>query len=234
MRRTADLHARIGKQIQLLREEAGVTQSALARCTGLEHSYVWKIEAGQAQPTVKALLAIGHCLGAELGMRYFPGVGPRIHDRFQAPMIEALIRTLGPGWSAQPEVGVPAARGVLDLVLSRSSDGLVVACECHSELRRLEIVIRRLGQKADALVGQLDPSPTVSRLLLLRSTAATRAIARAYEATLTASFPGSTAAAVDSLRHGGGWPGPAIVWARLQAGRAEILEGPPRGVTVGR
>ena len=233
-RRTRELNERIGRQIAELRQEASVSQSQLAGCAGLTQGYLWQVEAGRAKPSISALVAIGHCLGADLGMRYFPGFGPRIHDRFQAPMIEALIRTLGPDWSAHPEVAVPAARGVLDIVLRRASDGLVVACECHSELRRLEIVIRRLGEKADALAGQLDASPTVSRLLLLRSTAATRATARAYEATLTAAFPGRTAAAVASLRRGGEWPGPTIVWARLQAGRAEILEGPPRRLTVGR
>ena len=180
------------------------------------------------------LLAVGTCLGADLGVRFFPGIGPRIHDRFQAPMVEALLRTLGPGWRPQPEVGVAAARGVLDLVLRRPRDGLVLACECHSELRRLEMVLRRLGEKADALAGQVDGAPKVSRLLLLRSTAATRSIARAYEATLAAAFPASTHEAVAALAGDTAWPGPAIVWARIEAGRAEILAGPPRGVRLGR
>jgi len=149
-------------------------------------------------------------------------------------MIEAFIRRLGPEWNAQPEVGVPTARGVLDLVLRRSNAALVVACECQSELRRLELVIRRLGEKADGLAGQVEVGLGVSRLLLLRSTASTRSIARAFDATLTAAFPSRTADAAAALNGAGEWPGSAIMWARLEGGHVEILDAPPRGVRVGR
>jgi transcriptional regulator with XRE-family HTH domain len=233
-RRRRDLNERIGKQILGLREEAGVTQAELARCAGMAHSYLWKIEAGEAEPSTSVLLSIGSCLGADLSVRFFPGAGPRIHDRFQAPMVEALLRSLGSEWQGQPEVPVPAARGVLDLVLRRRDGGLVLACECHSELRRLELAIRRLAEKADALAGQLEGDLAVSRMLLIRSTAATRSIARAYEATLAAAFPARSAEAFAAITGGVPWPGPAILWVRLEAGRAEMLETPPRGVRLGR
>jgi hypothetical protein len=71
-------------------------------------------------------------------------------------------------------------------------------------------------------------------MLLLRSTTSTRAVAQAYEATLAAAFPSRTAEAVAALRGEAAWPGPAIVWARVEAGRAEIMDAPPRGVRVGR
>lgn len=234
LRRTREVNARIGRQIVELREEAGVTQAQLARCAGVAQSHLWKIEAGEAQPSLRVLLAIGSCLGADLGVRYFPGVGPRIHDRFQAPTIEALLRELHPDWNAQLEVPVPAVRGVLDLVLRRPTDGIVVACESHSEVRRLELIVRRLAEKAAALPSQLQGEPLVSRLLLLRSTTATRSIARAYESTFAAAFPARASAAVAALRDGEEWPGPAIVWARVEGGRAEILDAPPRGVRLGR
>jgi transcriptional regulator with XRE-family HTH domain len=232
-RHRRELNERIGKQILGLREEAGVTQAELARCAGMARSYLWKVEAGEAEPSTGVLLSIGSCLGADLSVRYFPGVGPRIHDRFQAPMVEALLRSLGSDWQAQPEVPVPAARGILDLVLRRGAR-LVLACECHSELRRLELVIRRLAEKTDALAGQQEGDPAVSRLLVLRSTASTRSIARAYQATLAAAFPARSADAFAAIKDGAPWPGPAILWARIEAGRAEILDTPPRGVRLGR
>lgn len=200
----------------------------------MARSYLWKIEAGEAEPSTGVLLSIGSCLGADLSVRLFPGVGPRIHDRFQAPIIEALLRSLGSEWHAQPEVPVPAARGVLDLVLRRRDARLALACECHSELRRLELVLRRLGEKSDALGGQMDGDVTVSRMLLLRSTASTRSIARAYEATLAAAFPARSPDAFAALRRGAPWPGSSILWARLDARRVEILDTPPRGVRLGR
>jgi transcriptional regulator with XRE-family HTH domain len=233
-RRRHDLDQRVGAQIRELREDAGLARPELAACAGIAASYLWKIEAGAAHPTIEVLIAIGACLGSDLGIRYFPGVGPRLHDRFQAPMVEALLRALGPGWRGEPEVAVPSARGVIDLVLRRPQDRLVLACEAHSELRRLELVVRRLGEKAEALKAQIEGERAVSRMVLLRSTTSTRAVAQAYEATLAAAFPSRTAEAVAALRGEAAWPGPAIVWARVEAGRAEIMDAPPRGVRVGR
>jgi hypothetical protein len=149
-------------------------------------------------------------------------------------MIEALIGLLDPGWRARPEVVVRSAHGVIDLVLARALDRLTVACECHSELRRLELVLRRAAEKTDGLRGELSASATVSSMLLLRSIRATRELARAYEATLTAAYPARTADVLAALRGKAAWPGPAIVWATVEAGRARILEGPPRGIHVGR
>ena len=218
-----------------MRTEAGVGPAALARCAGITPGYLWKIEAGHARASAETLIALGACLGTELGMQFYPTVGPRLHDRFQAPMLEALLRIRHPSWSGQPEVPVPAARGVIDLVLARAGDRCTVACECHSELRRIELVIRRATEKAHALGPRFEGGPPASSLLLLRSTASTRAIARAYEATLSGAFPGRAADAYGALTSSGvPWPGNSILWARLESGRAEILDTPPRGVRVGR
>jgi hypothetical protein len=74
----------------------------------------------------------------------------------------------------------------------------------------------------------------VSTLLLVRSTVSTRAIVATYSSTFAAAFPARSADAVEALAGNGAWPGAAIVWARLEQGRAVILEAPPRGVRVGR
>jgi hypothetical protein len=149
-------------------------------------------------------------------------------------MIEALIRSTGREWRSQPEFAVPTARGVIDLVLSRVPDHVTIACECHSEVRRLELVIRRASEKAEALRGQLASPGTVSTMLLLRSTVATRAIVNSYAATLAAAFPARCTDAIAALRYGAEWPGPAIIWARVERGQAEILERTPRGIMLGR
>jgi transcriptional regulator with XRE-family HTH domain len=231
-RRHRQLRSSIGRQITELREEAGITVSELARGAGIDLGHLWRIEAGSANASLEVLVAIAATLGADLGTRLFPGSGPRLHDRFQAPMIEALLRHLDSRWMARPEFAVPSARGVIDLVLALRGGGLTIACECHSELRRLEQVLRRSNEKAIALEG---PEGSVSRLLLLRSTTATRDVARHYEATLAAAYPARSADALAALRgETADWPGPAIIWARLEGGRAQLLDGPPRGVRVGR
>lgn len=230
-RRHRQLRTSIGRQITELRDEAGITVSELARGAEIDQGHLWRIEAGNANAGLEVLVAIAATLGADLGIRLFPGSGPRLHDRFQAPMIEALLRQLDRRWVARPEFAVPSARGVIDLVLALRGGGLTIACECQSELRRLEQVLRRSNEKAIALEG---PEGAVSRLLLLRSTAATRDIARHYEATLAAAYPARSADALAALRGAAAeWPGPAIVWVRLEGGRAQLLDGPPRGVRVG-
>jgi len=91
--------------------------------------------------SLEVLTAIGAVLGCDLSVRYFPGSGPRIRDRFQAPIVEALIGILDQSWVPQPEVPVMRpVRGVIDLVIRREIE--VVACEVQSELRRLEQVLR--------------------------------------------------------------------------------------------
>ena len=229
-----DLRSYVGRQIGELRTDAGVTRAELARCAGIHRAYLGRIELGNASPSLETMIALSTCLGADLGVRLFPTAGPRLHDRFQAPMIEALIQRLGPAWRSRPEVPVPAARGVIDLVLTRSLDHLTIACECHSELRRLEAVLRRAGQKAEALRAQIDGPGSVSTLLLVRSTSTMRAIAKTYEGTLAAAYPAAPMDAIPALEGNAARPGPAILWATIERGRAEILDGPPRGVRLGK
>ena len=64
-------------------------------------------------------MAIAAALGCDLSVRMFPGTGPRIRDRIQVAMSEALLASLHPRWRAAPEVPVyRPVRGVIDLVLA--------------------------------------------------------------------------------------------------------------------
>ncbi len=181
------------------------------------------------------LVAIGACLGADLGVRLFAGSGPRLADRFQTPIIEALLRILHPRWAPIPELPVPRARGFVDLALGLREAPIGVACEAHSELRAIDTIQRRLHEKALAVSDLGIVGADVSTLLLVRSTRATRDVARLYEATLATTFPTRSEDAFAALTTvSTPWPGPAMMWARLEAGRAAILEKPPRGVRIGR
>ena len=154
-------------------------------------------------------------------------------------MIEVTLRSLSAVW--RPHVEVPVsrpARGVIDVVLERRDAGLLIATEAYSELRRLEQQIRWTAEKAASLASSdlvgAGPEPATSRLLILRSTATARRLARDFEATLRAAYPASTADVLASLRRGTAWPGPGIVWVRIEGERVELLDGPPRGVVLGR
>jgi len=232
-RRERDLRRWIGGQVHDLREDLGLTRADLARAAGLDRAHISRIEMGTVGASQGTLVAIAAALGSDLGVRLFPGAGPAIRDRFQAPIVEAIIRAMDSSWVVRPEVPVgKPRRGVIDLVIARGR--VAIACEVQSELRRLEEVLRRAAEKEHALGAEVLQDST-SRLLVIRSTVANREIARRFEATLRAAYPGRSADAFDALMTAvRPWPGPAILWVRLEKGRPEILRLPPRSVAVGR
>lgn len=101
-----------------MRVEAGISLARLAEVVGVHRSHLARIESSQVQPSMEVLTAIGVALGADLSVRYFPGAGPRLHDRFQARMVETLLRSLDARWATALEVPVTQpSRGVIDIVL---------------------------------------------------------------------------------------------------------------------
>jgi transcriptional regulator with XRE-family HTH domain len=232
---------RIGDEVRRLRLDAGVTLTELSNATRLDRSHLRRIESGEAVASIEALTAIGVALGAELSLRFFAGVGPRLADRFQAPMIEAFLPRLASRWMTRLEVPVTTpSRGVVDAALIDAAARLAVASEFQSEFHRLEQQIRWNAEKSDGLgsrlIGEGGGGPwNVSRLLVVRSTTSTRAIAQQYEATLRAAYPARTRDVIAALTSAvSPWPGAGIVWMTVEGGRGHLLEGPPRGVRLGR
>ena len=60
------LVSEIGKQIKIRRDTLGITQPDLAEMAGISVNTLYKIETGQANPTVKVLNKIADILGMEL------------------------------------------------------------------------------------------------------------------------------------------------------------------------
>ena len=219
-----------------------MTVAALAREAGLDPGHVWRIEHGQVEPSLRSLVAIGDALGADLAVRFYPSTGPRIHDRHQSAIADALLSMLHPRWTPTTEVKVTApVRGWIDVALHDQSRALLVATEIESVLRRLEQRIRWHEDKASALPSSdlwrfaaADRTSARSRLLVIRSTSANRELARQHEALLHASYPARAVEARAALTGVDPWPGAAILWADVRNGSATILEGPPRHVSLGR
>ncbi len=233
-RRMRRLGLQNGEDIRRMRTEASVSLGGLAAVVGVHKSHVARIEASEVHPSLEVLMAIGVALGADLNLRYFEGAGPRVHDHFQAAMTEALLRSLDQRWTVDLEVPiVRPARGVIDLVMTDRTGPVVVACELYSELRRLEQQIRWSAEKAGALSTRL--ARDVSRLLVLRSTVATRELARRYEATLGTAYPARArdiALALTTPTEP--WPGSGIVWMHLHGSEATLMRYPPPHVDLGR
>jgi len=228
-----------GEDIRRLRGDAGVSLAELADVVGVHRSHIGRIEANEVRPSLTVLTAIGVALGADVSVRFYTGSGPRLHDRFQALMVEHFLKCLDSRWV--PELEVPVAspsRGVIDLVLRDRATPTVVAAEVQSELRRLEQQIRWSSEKAEGLRARLvrdRPGVTVSQLLILRSTSATRELARRYETTLTTAFPARTETVIQALTQPSmPWPGAGIAWIRSDGEVVSLLNHPPRGVNLGR
>ena len=107
-------------------------------------------------------------------------------------------------------------RGWIDLALHDPGARLVVAGELESELRRLEQLIRWSAQKADAIGAG-------SRLLVVRWTRHNRDVAAAARRLLREAYPADPRDALDAITGTATWPGPALVWARIDRGRADLV-----------
>jgi len=224
---------RVGDDLARARADSGATMTAVADIAGVHRAQIGRIERGEQRPSLETLVACATALGAEVSIRIHTGSGPRLTDRHQARMVECVLREMHPMWRTRLEVPVPRPiRGVVDAVFARGDAPLRVIAEFQSMLPRIEQQLRWMAEKSDA-IAKTDGGE-VSRLLVLRSTAATRAIARDFEATLRTAYPARCRDAVESLRSGMPWPGDSIVWMRIDGETVEILDGPPRGVALGR
>lgn len=238
--RTKGVHRSIGQELVRIRQDAGLPQAHVARAAGVSPAHLCGIERGTSTASTAVLVAIADVLGADLSVRLYPNTGPRIHDRIQALIVEAMLRIVRPRW--RPFVEVPVlrpSRGYIDLVLRDSERPLFVAGEVQSELRRLEQMLRWAQDKSASLPSadlwrDAPPDAAVSRLLILRSTYLTRDVARRFSDTLSTAYPARTRAVHDALTGGAAWPGPGILWARVEGDDVTILPDPPRGVPIGR
>ena len=241
--RDLELRRAVGRSIRDLREDAGLTRSAVAAAAGIDASFLGRIETAGREPSLSTLAAIAGVLGADLSVKLYPTTGTRIRDRIQAPMVEALLRILHSRWLRIPEVPVTRpARGVIDLVLGDRRAALLVASEVQSQMRRLEQQVRWHREKELSLPSSHvwrdthgDAEPSTSRLLVLRSTRELHDLARSFEATLHAAYPARTRDVLEALTGPTRpWPGAGIVWVRVEGARVEVIDSTPRGVSLGR
>lgn len=213
--------------------DAGISTRTLSTATGLDHGYLAEILRGEARPSLETYVRLAAALGADLSMRLYPNTGPTIRDRHQARILEWLLGALHPRWRPSTEVGVRSpVRGSIDAVLLEARERLIVATEIESELRRLEQQIRWAQEKAAAMpswVGwdrlAVDTEPSISRLLLVRRTRATRRVAAEFSRQLAVAYPAHPDDAAAALTGTATWPGPALVWITLDAKGPRVTPG---------
>ncbi len=232
--RRASLRARAGirEDVDRLRLDAGWSISQLARASGVDPGYLYRILNGDARPSIETYARLAAALGADLALRAYAGTGPAVRDRHQAPMLELLLSERHPRWVPYTEVLVRRpARGSIDAVLHEPRERVAVAAELQGELRRLEQLVRWQTMKAeslpswDAWAGLAADVPTISRLLLVRRTRATRQVPSEFARQLRVAYPAHPDDAIAAITGTEAWPGPAMVWAALDGTRPRFLDG---------
>lgn len=203
----------------------------LARASGVDSGYLSRILAGSADPSLGTWARLAVPLGLDLSTRLYQNTGPAVRDRHAAPMLELLLGSGDARWTAFTEVRVQRpSRGWIDAVLHDRRDQVAIAGELQSELRRLEQLVRWQTMKAESLPSwdgwpHLGPEPRVSRLLVVRRTRTTRAVAAEYAAQLRVAYPAHPDDAIEALTATGRWPGPALIWMHVEGGRARFAQG---------
>lgn len=240
-RRTGTIITATLGDLERLRLDAGISLARLARAAGIDPGYLTRIIAGDRLPSVTVLVALSRALGADLSIRAFSNTGPNIRDRAQAPIVEELLGITNASWRRSVEVGVVRpARGFIDVVFDRTRPPDILATEVQSRLDRVEQLIRWSQDKARSLPSSdlwpvVAAGATIHRLLVIRSTAATREVARRFESTLRAAYPARAADVYAALTESDRpWPGDGILWSDLRGDTVRILDRPPRGVPLGR
>jgi transcriptional regulator with XRE-family HTH domain len=209
--------------IDRLRLDAGWSVAALGRAAGVDPAYLHRILVDHSGASIDTYARLAVALGADLSTKVFPNTGPAVRDHLQAAMLELALRDRHPRWQPYLEVAVRRpSRGWIDAVLHDPRESMAVASELQSELRRLEQLIRWQAQKADALPSwegwdRLEGGPTVSRLLVVRRTRATRQAAAEYARQLRIAYPAHPDDALEALTGTAAWPGPALVWVTIDA-----------------
>lgn len=239
-----ELSRKIGLELRSLRRDAGLSQAQVAAFAGVSQALISLLENARVDIALPTLSAVAAALGADVGAGIYPNAGPPVRDHIQARMEEALLGSLHRRWRRFLEVPLHRpVRGVIDVVLHEPGERVMVATEVQSELRRLEQQLRWSHAKQDALassrlvsdLGEANRPAVISSMLLLRSTPTTRSLAMTFRELLATAFPAPYDAAMEALRSPAGrWPGPELIWVRVDADGTRLLDRPPRGIEIGR
>jgi transcriptional regulator with XRE-family HTH domain len=122
------LRSTLADDLRKLCDDAGVSQAALGRISGVSAGMVSRILDGSVRPTLETYVRLSVALGADFHARLYANTGPAIRDRHQARIAEELIGMVSPRWRPFTEVAVRRpARGWIDVVLHEPRELVLVA-----------------------------------------------------------------------------------------------------------
>jgi transcriptional regulator with XRE-family HTH domain len=230
-RRSATQFASIAESLRDFAADAGVSQRKVAGLTGLSTGFVSDVLAGRERASITTYNLLAAALGADLSIKLYQNTGPHLRDRWQAPMLEELLRIRHPRWEPYPEARVTdPVRGWIDVALHERRERVLVATELQSELRRLEQLIRWQASKAASLpswagFAHLGEQPALSQLLIVRRTRTNRAVVAEFGRQVQAAFPAHPDDAIAALTGVAPWPGAAMAWMIADEKGARFVPG---------
>jgi transcriptional regulator with XRE-family HTH domain len=145
-------------ELRTARLVTGLSQSALAREMGLDHSNLWRLEAGRLDDVgVVRLAELASLLGFEISLGLHP-VGDPIRDKGQLACAQRFDRILSDRWRVTDETLLPGAgeQRAWDklLRLVGETPRCLVGADIESRVWDMQAIVRRT--RARERDGQVD------------------------------------------------------------------------------
>jgi transcriptional regulator with XRE-family HTH domain len=234
-RRNREQHARIGAEIQTLRERRGWTRIELAARAGLGRMVESRIERGTGTTDLDALQRIAIALDRPLILS-FGGRDPSepTADAGHLAIQELALRVgRAAGYAGSFELPTRPAEPwrSVDVGLASEADRHMILTECWNTIGDVGAAARSSARKLvelDALAtARWGSTAKVGLVWVVRATARNRALIARYPEVFAVRFPGSSRRWVEPLVSGSAPPQePGLVWCDVGATRLRAWRRP--------
>jgi len=227
-RRNQEQRARIGAEIQAMRERRGWTRVELASRAGLGRMVESRIERGVVDPDLNALQRIALALDRPLVVSFGgrdPADSPT--DAGHLAIQELVLRTgRAAGYSGSFELSTRVAEPwrSVDVGLVSEARRRLILAECWNTIGDVGAAARsssrKLAELEDLAVARWGSDAIVGLVWVVRATARNRALLARYPEVFASRFPGSSEGWVKALATGSAPPAePGLVWCDVGATR---------------
>lgn len=223
-----EMRARIGAEVQQLRERRVLTRSELAKRAGLGRMVEGRIERGVANPDLDALQRLALALGRPLIVS-FGGRDPHELPADAGHLaIQELVLRLGRagGHTGSFELATRPAEPwrSADVGLASDVQRRLIEVECWNTIGDIGAAVRVSNRKraelADLAVARWGPTGTAGLVWVVRATARNRPLVERYPEVFRRAFPGSSRRWIDAITRGTAPPDdPGLVWADVRGTR---------------
>jgi transcriptional regulator with XRE-family HTH domain len=227
-RRSREQQARIGAEIQSMRERRGWTRVELAARAGLGRMVESRLERGLGHVDLDALQRIAISLGRPL-LVSFGGRDPSEPTADAGHLaIQELVLRLGhaAGYSGSFELPTRPTEPwrSVDVGLASDARRLLILSECWNTIGDVGAAARSSSRKRaelqDLATARWGKAVQVGLVWVVRASARNRALVARYPEVFASRFPGSSRAWVEALTSGSRPPSePGLVWCDVGATR---------------